>query len=87
MYESFNDGTPNPDGQADSVVISVNYSIPGIITTPYSYVWSNAATTEDVTGAGTGSYTVTITDGNGCTTTCEHSEVSQPDSIRSIKIL
>lgn len=38
-------------------------------TTPYSYLWSNAATIEDLSGLNTGSYTVTVTDANNCTAT------------------
>jgi len=38
-------------------------------TTPYSYAWSNAATTPSITGISAGTYTVTITDNNGCTAT------------------
>ncbi len=35
-------------------------------TSPYDYVWSNTATTEDLTGLVTGTYDVTVTDLNGC---------------------
>ncbi len=37
-------------------------------TTAYSYVWSNGATTQDVTGLGAGTYGITVTDANGCQT-------------------
>ncbi|UTW67773.1 T9SS type A sorting domain-containing protein [bacterium SCSIO 12643] len=36
-------------------------------TTPYSYAWSNTATTPSITGVSAGTYTVTVTDANGCT--------------------
>lgn len=35
---------------------------------PYSYNWSNAQTTETATGLASGTYFVTVTDNNGCTT-------------------
>ncbi len=36
-------------------------------TTPYSYLWSNAATTPTINNLSYGNYTVTITDANSCT--------------------
>lgn len=35
-------------------------------TGPYSYSWSNGATTQDITALASGSYTATVTDANGC---------------------
>lgn len=33
----------------------------------FNFAWSNGTTNEDLTGVGAGFYTVTVTDGNGCT--------------------
>src|SRR5262245_13520774 len=38
-------------------------------TTPYTFKWADGPTTEDRTGLTAGSYSVTVTDGNGCTAT------------------
>lgn len=46
-------------------------------TYPYSYNWSNGSTSEDISQLGSGNYTVTITDANGCTLT-EQINVIQP---------
>lgn len=36
-------------------------------TQPYTYLWSNGATTAQITGLAEGTYTVTVTDAAGCT--------------------
>jgi hypothetical protein len=45
----------------DSIDITV---IGGI--TEYSYLWSNASTSQDLTGLEDGTYSVVVTDANGC---------------------
>ncbi len=47
---------------------SVNISVSGGIP-PYTFLWSNGATTEDVSGLGTGTYSVQVTDNVGCVET------------------
>jgi len=46
-------------------------------TAPYTYVWSNGATTATATGLAPGNYDVTITDANGCTFTSSAVNVAQ----------
>ena len=47
---------------------SINLTVSGG-TLAYSYLWSNQVTTEDLANLQQGTYTVTVTDANGCTTT------------------
>lgn len=46
-------------------------------TAPYNFLWSNGATTEDVTGIVTGTYNVAVTDAKGCSTSAG-ATIAQP---------
>jgi gliding motility-associated-like protein len=56
---------------------SVNLSVSGG-TIPYSYNWSNGATTQNINGIASGNYTVTVTDANGCTDVTSGIVITQP---------
>ena len=45
-----------------------------------TYAWSNGSTTADLTGLGSGTYTVTVTDANGCTATFT-TTLTEPNAI------
>jgi gliding motility-associated-like protein len=44
---------------------------------PYTYIWSNAATTQDISNLAAGNYTVTVTDNHSCTAT-RTATITQP---------
>ncbi len=44
---------------------SINLSVSGGLT-PHTFSWSNGATSEDIVNLSAGTYTVTVTDANGC---------------------
>jgi Glycine rich protein/SprB repeat/Secretion system C-terminal sorting domain len=55
---------PTTCGGTDGMIdVTLSGGTPG-----YNFLWSNNATTEDITGVGAGSYTCMITDLNGCIT-------------------
>lgn len=48
-------------------------------TSPYSYLWNTGSTADNLINIGAGTYTVTVTDANGCSST-QTSTLSQPTS-------
>lgn len=50
-------------------------------TTPYTYAWSNGATTATINSLAPGSYTATITDANGCQFTSNAVNITQPAAL------
>lgn len=56
---------------------SINITANGGVT-PYTYSWGNGSTQEDLTNISAGNYTVTITDGNGCSTNGTYT-ITQPN--------
>ena len=61
------------DGQISSTVIQG--------TPPYNYSWNSGATTPNLNGLGAGTYTLTVTDSNGCATS-ESLTLQSPTAIQ-----
>ncbi len=59
---------------------SVDITMSGGIT-PYTYMWSNNETSEDLSGLSAGSYTGTVTDANGCTLVVGPFTVAEPSTL------
>lgn len=55
-------GTPANDGDNGTALAA-----PSNGTEPYTYLWSNSGTSSQITGLAPGTYTVAVTDLNGCT--------------------
>ncbi len=68
--ECFNDSS----GEVD---ITANGGVP-----PYSFAWSNGATTEDLLNLSVGTYDVTVTDANGCSQTISQT-ITEPSQLTS----
>lgn len=62
-------GAPTPS-TCDLENGNINLSVSGGVT-PYVFEWSNGATSEDITNIPAGSYAVTVTGANGCSSTAE----------------
>ncbi|WP_156026811.1 OmpA family protein [Sporocytophaga myxococcoides] len=62
----------------------INVTVAGGVE-PYSYNWSNGATTQDISGIEAGDYNLTVTDKNGCTNNSIKVNVKQP-SLLSVKL-
>src|SRR5262249_49477611 len=61
---------------------SIDLSVGGG-TSPYSYAWNNGSTSQDLSNISSGSYSVTVTDANGCTTQTNAITVDQPSAALS----
>ena len=58
---------------------AINLAVSGG-TAPYTYDWSTGATTQNISGLASGSYTVTVTDANGCASTTASISITQPSA-------
>jgi hypothetical protein len=70
---SLNDSITNSTGGQNNgaIILTVSGGIPA-----YSYDWSNAATTQNITALGAGNYFVTVTDSVGCSSTASFNVTS-----------
>ncbi len=79
--------TPNPSLQLSSTPPICYSGSDGMVTVtasagtlPYSYAWNVTGNFQTIVGVSAGTYTVTVTDGAGCTATASTS-IASPDSI------
>lgn len=63
---------------------TINLTITG--TAPFTFIWSNTATTEDLSGLTAGAYLVTVTDSVGCQT-LENITITEPPAITTLAVI
>ena len=73
-------GCSNPNSGA--IDLSVSAGTPG-----YTYLWSNGATTQDLTNKPIGTYTVTVTDAASCTATTSATISNAPAIVLATQVL
>jgi hypothetical protein len=78
ITSSVNSVKCNGDNTGSITLTSVNGGTLGV--PPYTFFWSNSATTQNISTLTAGSYSVTVTDGNGCTKNSSI-VVSEPDKL------
>jgi len=65
---------------------SININVTGGTNGPYTYSWSNGATTQNISGLTAGNYTVTAKDANGCSKSATYT-ITQPVAITSTPVI
>ncbi len=71
------------NGYSDGMVgINVNGG-----TTPYTFLWDNGSTVEDLNAVASGSYWVTINDNNGCTAVASEAVIEPNPLITSLSVV
>lgn len=71
-----------PNGNDGSIVAAVEGG-----TLPYTFAWSNGSTNQDQDNLTAGTYSLTITDANGCTAVAEVTLVAPPDIVISGEVI
>jgi erythromycin esterase-like protein len=64
---------------------AVNITVSGGTAT-YTYTWNSGAITEDISGRTNGTYTLTITDSKGCTTSGSYA-ITQPSAVSTTGVI